>query len=431
VGTQEGLITMSSLKDHFGNEIDESVGYARGKILAGPKDESRRYANGLRLIRERAVACGTQSIAVFTGNLRSFPIQAEDIEMAEEWTGPPQFHADLTACAQQHLSAPPEDGVAVFNRTSAGIIAAVLALSSPGKAVISVVPGGSSHASIRRGVALAKCFLLELKSQQALEVALRQHTDSPVLITGVTSELDVMSEDVFIGCIRLAQEHNRLVFVDDAYGARVRTILFGQLPARQLGADLVITNNDKAGLNGPRAGILVGKMDLVRSVQAKAMELGMEARAPIALGVMRSLQRFSPEDLVQEVRLGQELYRELADRIGPEYVAQATIGPIIREDDVLALTLKRAGCTSHPRIVPSEASSALGALLLKNYGILTVNVSGMPGARVSLRLKPTSEQIAKVGGVAGVVNAVEATFDELAELVDKPGMICELILGQE
>ena len=97
----------------------------------------------------------------------------------------------------------------------------------------------------------------------------------------------------------------------------------------------------------------------------------------------------------------------------------------------MALTLKRAGCTSHPRIVPSEASSALGALLLKNYGILTVNVSGMPGARVSLRLKPTSEQIAKVGGVAGVVNAVEATFDELAELVDKPGMICELILGQE
>jgi hypothetical protein len=26
---------------------------------------------------------------------------------------------------------------------------------------------------------------------------------------------------------------------------------------------------------------------------------------------------------------------------------------------------------------------------------------------------------------------VEDTFDELAELVDKPGMICELILGQE
>jgi L-seryl-tRNA(Ser) seleniumtransferase len=98
---------------------------------------------------------------------------------------------------------------------------------------------------------------------------------------------------------------------------------------------------------------------------------------------------------------------------------------------LLSLTLGRAGCSSLPTVVPAEASSAFGALLLKNSGILTVNVSGMPGARVSLRLKPTPEQIAKVGGVPGVVDAADATFNELAKLIDKPAMICNLVLGDD
>ncbi|HWR28476.1 MAG TPA: selenocysteine synthase [Negativicutes bacterium] len=422
---------MITLKDRFGNKIDGSVGYARGRILSDPTDESRRYSHGLRLIQERASLYGLESIAVFTGNLRSLPIRGEDIELAEEWIGSAIFHPQLIVCAREHLSANSDDGVAVFNRTSAGIIATILALCSSGVPIISVVPRGSSHASIRRGALLAQCPLVEINSEEQLELALDQFAGSPVFITGVTSELDVMSATMFANCIELAHQEKRLVFVDDAYGARVRTIIFNQLPARKLGADIVITNNDKAGLNGPRAGILVGEKDLIQSIIAKGMELGMEARAPIALGVLRSLQSFSPENLLQEVGLGRELYRGLAERIGNKYVAQATIGPIIREDDILAVALKRAGTADHPLIVPAEAAAAFGMLLLKNHGILTVNVSGMPGARVSIRLKPTPEQIEKVGGIPAVIEAVDDTINELAKIINKPGTIRGLITGNE
>jgi L-seryl-tRNA(Ser) seleniumtransferase len=68
-------------------------------------------------------------------------------------------------------------------------------------------------------------------------------------------------------------------------------------------------------------------------------------------------------------------------------------------------------------------------LLLRDHGILTVNVSGMPGARVSLRLKPTPEQMAKIGGVPAAINAVDETFNELAKIIKDPEAIRTLIVG--
>lgn len=62
----------------------------------------------------------------------------------------------------------------------------------------------------------------------------------------------------FKGIISLSKKAGIPVVVDDASGARLRTIIYKQPKAIELGADLAITSTDKF-MNGPRGGILLGK----------------------------------------------------------------------------------------------------------------------------------------------------------------------------
>lgn len=69
-------------------------------------------------------------------------------------------------------------------------------------------------------------------------------------------DLDVMPTENFEKIVKMSGDIP--VFVDDASGARVRTVLYGQPTAIELGADLVITSTDKL-MNGPRGGLMSGK----------------------------------------------------------------------------------------------------------------------------------------------------------------------------
>src|SRR5262249_44719137 len=155
-------------------------------------------------------------------------------------------------------------------------------------------------------------------------------------------------------------------FLDEAYGARLRPILHGGMPPFALGADIAITNCDKAGLSGPRAGVLVGRADLVTAASAKGSEFGMEARAPITAGALRSLQGFSAADLRKEADAGQKLAIELEAKLGNGVVKRSDLGPMVHEDDVLDIMLKRARLQAVP-VVPAEAAAALGMLLLRDH----------------------------------------------------------------
>ena len=419
-------------KDRFGNSIDLSVGYARGKILRGPGEEMLREAQGARLIRRRAARMGPDSIYAFTGSTVEFPLQPEDLPVhAQESIGPALFGPSLRKLILTHLGGRDNDEVGVFNRTSAGIIAVETALASKGEPILSLVPGATSHPSVKMGANLAGARLVETSSLQQFERELSASGGSLVVITGVTSELQIMPQEVFSESIRMTTKSGRIALVDDAYGARVRTVLYGQQPALQLGADLAITSNHKAGLNGPRAGVLAGRAAVVQRVVARAMELGLEARAPLALGVLRSLELYRPHHLGSEVAIGKELYSALAARLGTTRVLKTAIGPLIEVDDILSIAQERDRTASPAtRVVPAEAASALGMLLLEFYGILTVNAQAMPGARVSLRLKPTSSELERAGGVDTVVKAVDDSLDRLAAVIHSPEKIQGLILGQ-
>lgn len=416
--------------DAFGNEVDPTVGYARGSILSSSADEVRRLRNAQRVAAEVVDRRGVGSIGVFTGNARAFPLEAEDLALAEEWIGPGRFADRLRTVSVEHLGGRPDDSATVVNRTSGGIVAAMASLSG-GRPVVSVVPGGDrSHASVIRGCALVGAPLIEVDRADQVDAALAEAAPSLVVVTTVTSTLARLDDEDSIAAIDAAKRAGATVFLDEAYGARLRPVLHRGAKSLALGADLAITNTDKAGLSGPRSGVLVGREDLVVAVLAKASELGIEARAPIALGALRSLESFSPDVLLQEVEDGRAVADALVDRIGGSGVKRTDLGPSLSEETVMALVLERMG-RSDSVLVPCEVTAAVGMLLLRDNGVLTVNTHGQPGGRVSIRLKPTTGAVDRVGGAEALAAAVDAAVSTVATEAIRPDWVADLLFGSE
>jgi L-seryl-tRNA(Ser) seleniumtransferase len=418
--------------DSFGNPIDREVAYARGSILRSSVEEAARLRNAQKVAGGRVRQLGPGSIGVFTGNPRSFPIGADDLDtICEEWVGPSLYADDLRRVALDHLGGEPSDAVTVLNRSSAGIIATILALAN-GRTVVSIAPpDGHSHVSVMRGCVLAGVDQVEAQADGDWRATIDEARPALVVVTTVTSSLERLDDEITRQVADHAHGVGAKVFLDEAYGARLRPVLHGGRLSLQLGADLTITNSDKAGLNGPRSGVLAGRPDMVAAVAAKGGELGMEARAPIAAGALRSLQAFTPDGLREEAATGQKIAVALEARLGQDLVRRTDLGPMIHQDDVLALARQRAGEKVDQTIVPCEATAALGILLLRNHGILTVNTHGQPGGRVSLRLKPTADAVQRVGGIDAIVAAVEAELDTLAGCLGNAAPLSTLILGDE
>ncbi|WP_256977393.1 aminotransferase class I/II-fold pyridoxal phosphate-dependent enzyme [Bordetella genomosp. 10] len=420
--------------DRYGNPIDRTVGYARGKILRSSVEERLRLVHGQRVATQRLAERGSKSIGIFTGNLRAFPMQAERMPVVcDEWTGPGLVDEAFQEAGVKHLGGSrPLHSAALFNRTSGGLIAAIGALCA-GRPVVSAVPAGSkSHASVSRGCYAARVDLIECDTAAAFDDAVDAQKPALVLVTTVSSNLDRMPEATIAAMVRAAARAGAISLIDDAYGARIRPILHGGEHGLRLGADLVITNCDKAGMIGPRAGLLVGVDAHVQRVAAKAAEFGSEARAPIVAAVTESLEMFAPAWLQEESDMGKELTGLFEQKFGAERVQRSDLGPIIVEDELFAMALERAGITpAGTGLVPAEATSALGVILLRDHGVLTTNTHGQPGAKVSLRLRPTPDGIGWLGSLSAVVDALDASLDTLAPLMGNTAAISRLIIGKE
>ncbi|MEM7120276.1 MAG: selenocysteine synthase [Pseudomonadota bacterium] len=417
--------------DRFGNRIDPSVGYARGALIRSSADEVRRLRHGQSLAGARVMDQGADSIGIFTGNSRAFPLVGDDVSvLCEEWIGPGLFKDRLRDVAVAHLGGGGDDDAAVFNRTSAGLVASVLALSDK-RPVVSVVPDGDrSHASVMRGCRLAGVPLVEVEGSSDCADAIDKHRPGLVVVTTVTSALNRLDDARSESAVAAANEGGAVTLLDEAYGARLRPVLHDGAPGLSLGADLSITNADKAGLAGPRAGVMAGSTDALIPVVAQAAELGMEARAPVAAGAMRSLESFDPTMLLDEARDGRAIADVLAGMFGEDVVQRSDLGPMIDEEDVHAIVMARADI-ERTAIVPAEMTAALGMLLLRDHGVLTTNSHGQPGGRVSLRLKPTPGAVARVGGAAVLGDAVSSAIDVVAEKIGDPGWFARLMFGDD
>lgn len=414
--------------DAFGNPLVQGLGYAYGTLIGSSADEVRRLRNGQRLAAARVIAKGPHSVSIFTGNMRDFPLRAGDLDtLCEEWVGPGIFATDLRDIAAAHMGGDKSTAAAVFNRTSGGLVAAVLALSED-QPVVSLVPAGDrSHASVVRGARLARVELREVTDLDAFAKAVNDGAKLAILTT-VTSALARLDDNTTRAAVELAHKAGAVVLLDEAYGARLRPVLHDGAASLELGGDIAITNADKAGLSGPRAGVMAGRLDLVTRVSAQAAELGIEARAPIAAGAMRSLQGFSPDVLRQEAADGAMISDALSSIFGAD-VKRSDLGPQVHEDAVARKLMERAGI-ENSAFRPAEMTAALGMAMLEDHGIVTVNTHGQPGARVSLRLKPTTGALATIGGVEALITALDSAMERTARALPVPAEMAKLIFGE-
>ena len=416
--------------DRFGNAIDPGVGYARGALLAGSADEVRRLAHADRVAGEFVARAGIDKVAICTGNLRHFPVAADDLPgLCEEWIGPGIYGEELRQAAISHMGGSGGEAATVLNRTSAGIVATILAHAG-GRPILSLVPAGDrSHSSVTRGARLAGVPVIEVHDQESVDRALVEDRPALTIVTPVTSELAMLPDSLIGSATTAAKSAGSVVLLDEAYGARFRPVLHGGAASLTFGAHLVITNADKAGLSGPRAGVLCGDPAALVPVQAKASELGMEARAPIAVGAMRSLQGFTPDLLIEEAQDGQNLATALEGALGEDRVTRSALGPKIGEEDAMQIVLEMAGRATSDR-VPAEVTAAIGMLMLRDKGIVTVNTHGQPGGRVSIRLKPTSGAVARAGGAEAVAACLTSAMRETADHLEDADWFSALLFGE-
>ena len=415
--------------DRFGFSIDPSVGYARGHVLPTPLDDARRMTWAWARTAERARTHGPSSFSILTGNAGQFPLTSEDLKICNEWTAPGLGWPRLRKLALEHLGGGGQDQFLLLSRTSAAIFSWLM-LHGRNRTVLSVVPkNGHGHSSIHFAAAAADAQVVEIEAHALRGDMLRLLKPGCAIITSVTSSMEELSDTEISDVASLLQDAGCPSLLDDAYGARVRPVFRGQLRSLETGVDVAVTNGDKVGLGGPRCALVAGRADLVDQMGAWAAEAGTDARGPIIIGMLRALESYTPDRLLQDAADGAELGHVLHSRFGGRYVKQSTLGPKILEEDALELVLNKCEGHNPHHIRPAEVTAAVGLFVLRHHGIITVNSHGQPGARVSLRLKPTQGSLASAGGASAVADALEEAFNWVAMHLHRPDDMRAMILG--
>jgi hypothetical protein len=88
----------------------------------------------------------------------------------------------------------------------------------------------------------------------------------------------------------------------------------------------------------------------------------------------------------------------------------------------------RAG-TQQTVLIPAELAITGCFLMLKHYGVITIPITGYPGAAPTFRLMmhPDGGRL----GLERLEEAIDDTFDRTAELLHKPTAVKTLLLGED
>jgi len=386
-------------------------------LLRSTEDDFAKLRLAWRVIAERHAA-GT--VFNFTGLERSMGTELDD-ELA------PALHGErLRELALDHLGGDPErDDVFVANRMTAAIFCAVQALARSGSTVVGV-SAGYSHPSVVRAVRFAGAKLVDTVGLDGF--AARVDEADVVVLTRLAVTYEALPAEELSPIVELARERGVPVFVDDAGGARVGPAILGQPKTLELGAEVGATGLDKYGTVGPRLGLLAGRSEIVASIRARAIELGMEARPMLYPAVVASLEQYRPER-VRELVASTQRVGDALERIAP-WLDRTPVAVKLPGAGILAEAERRAGIAA-PALVPIEATAALAMLLLRDHGILTVHFAALPPGTDALLLKfIPPEVLERFGGPDAFAAAVDAALDGVAELLGRPAELRSL-LGRE
>ena len=191
-------------------------------IVNNSLDEVKKRENALSVIKDIVENKGRDHLFDLTGLAGGFIASDEELSLLETYIGPAVFEEDLQKAGIEHMGG---EKIFPLNRTSSGILATILALVEEDSYVVHYLPKLPAHPSIPRSCNLVNANYLEFEDFE--EFYIPENT-SLVVVTGSTMDLQVIDEEKFKKVIDEAHSQDIPVLVDDASGARLRTVIFNQ-----------------------------------------------------------------------------------------------------------------------------------------------------------------------------------------------------------
>jgi L-seryl-tRNA(Ser) seleniumtransferase len=368
-------------------------------------DEVNRRDASLRIIKSLLQKHGREGFYDLTGLAGGFPILSEDKGLLETYAGPAVFEDALQTLGKIHLGG---ERILALNRTSSGILAVVLALVKEGDEIVHYLPKLPAHPSIPRSAELVGATYREFDDIDEFEVG---ENTSLVFITGSTMDHEVINKKDFLRVVEISKSNGIPVVVDDASGARLRTVVYKQPRAMDMGADITITSTDKL-MDGPRGGLMSGNSDIMILIKSKAHQFGLEAQPPLVAGMVRALENLSPARILEAFSNKHELYNALKNDFS--HVKETPTGVMLRPE-ALNLELDDRGVKTD--LCPDDLAYLFSMLLLRNHGIITIPAVGMPGVSATIRIDLASKDAERIK-TQEIVNSFKDTLIQLMNIID-------------
>ena len=370
-------------------------------IVNNSLDEVKKRENALAIIKDWVLNKSRDSLYDLTGLSGGFIASPSELNLLETYVGPAIFEEELQKVGIEHMGG---EKVLPLNRTSSGILATILALVSENTNVVHYLAELPAHPSIPRSCALVNANYSETDNFD--EFTIPENT-SLVVITGSTMDHKVIDLENFKKVIEMAHDKNIPVMVDDASGARLRTVVFNQPKACDLGADISITSTDKL-MSGPRGGLMAGRSDLIDEIKVKVNQFGLEAQPPAILAMLNGIKNFNGDNLIKSFSRKDELL-DLLNQNFNNFKTTPT-GVMITPKD-LASELK----VSH-NLSDNDVAFVFSFILLKEHGIITIPPVSMPGASATIRFDLSTSDAFNLD-LAELNKKIVSSFNNLEKLV--------------
>lgn len=364
-------------------------------IVNNSLDEVKKRESSLKIIKSIIENEGRDSLYDVTGLSGGFIASDEELNLLETYVGPAIFEDELQIVGRKHLGG---EKVLAVNRTSSGILASILALVEEGSHVSHFLAEFPAHPSIPRSCAIVGASYDEFIDIDKFTIP---ENTSLVVVTGSTMDHKVIDEELFKKVIDMAHEKDIPVLVDDASGARLRTAVFNQAKATELGADLVVTSTDKL-MPGPRGGLMAGRKDLIDEIKVKANQFGLEAQPPLILAMVNGIRNYTEENLVKAISRKEEFYKLLTEKY--EMFEKTPTGVMVSEDSLKDQLDK---LNIETELSKKDCCFLWAMVLLKDFGIITIPAVGMPGASATIRIDLSTHDV------------IDMDLNELYEKVDQ------------
>ena len=415
--------------DRFGNAIDPIINYARGSILRGTDEEVARMLRARQLVAERVRSTGLESVYDLSGMNRGGGLTAEDTDhLTSHVPFFEHFEGRTEPLALKHMGADAaKHDALILNRVSAANFIALTTLVKRGDKVYALAPkGGVTHPSCVRPLSIAGADVTQLHSAEELDR--KWQADGPprlLLITPISASKRHLDFADFTRALDLPRGANTLVYVDDAHMAS-RVSFFEEPRTFGVGnIDIAVCSADKH-VAGPRAGVMVGRKDLIKEIGSCAYEFGLEAQATQYVGVANALRNFD----TKPVKEAGELAKQLLEVLRGQYGARAYLGGpgvSIGGDDVIDIAREQRGIKAKPALVGVEAAGLVAMEMLAKDGVLTIGAVSMPGSApvVRLMMYPDGPRL----GIEKIAASLENGISRLAEVLDDPDAARKQLLG--